>query len=116
MRVPPISRRRIEIADFNPAWPVLFGVLGQTLRRRWARWRCGLTTSAQPRWSAWPIIDVQISVAGFEPIEAFTDPLEQLGYVCRADNPERTKRYFREAAGRIFTSGALEAFPSKYRR
>ena len=49
--------------------------------------------------AAMPIIDVQISVAAFEPIEAFKDPLEQLGYVYRADNPERTKQYFREAPG-----------------
>jgi hypothetical protein len=44
-----------------------------------------------------PMIYVQISVAAFEPIEAFKDPLEQLGYVNRAENTERTKRYFREA-------------------
>ena len=98
--MPATSRRRIEIVDYNPAWPVLFGELGERCGRRWARWRCGLTTSARPRSpAAKPVIDVQISVAAFEPIEAFKDPLEQLGYVYRADNPERTKRYFREAPG-----------------
>jgi GrpB-like predicted nucleotidyltransferase (UPF0157 family) len=49
--------------------------------------------------AAKPVIDVQISVAAFEPIEAFKDPLERLGYVFRANNPERTKRYFREPPG-----------------
>jgi GrpB-like predicted nucleotidyltransferase (UPF0157 family) len=49
--------------------------------------------------AAKPVIDVQVSVAAFEPVEAFKDPLERLSYVYRADNPERTKRYFREAPG-----------------
>lgn len=30
----------------------------------------------------------------------FKQPLERPGYVYRADNPERTKRYFREPPGR----------------
>jgi GrpB-like predicted nucleotidyltransferase (UPF0157 family) len=46
--------------------------------------------------AAKPVIDIQISVADFEPLDAFRTPLERLGYVFRADNPERTKRYFRE--------------------
>ena len=53
-----------------------------------------------PGLAAKPIIDIQISVAAFEPLEAFKHPLERLGYVYRADNPERTKRYFREPPGR----------------
>lgn len=43
--------------------------------------------------------DVQISVVDFEPLDAYRRPLEALGYVLRADNPERTKRYFRETPG-----------------
>jgi GrpB protein len=43
--------------------------------------------------------DVQISVADFDPLEAFKAPLEALGYVYRADTAERTKRYFREPPG-----------------
>jgi GrpB-like predicted nucleotidyltransferase (UPF0157 family) len=50
--------------------------------------------------AAKPVIDVQVSVAAFEPLSAFKQPLERLGYVYRADNPERTKRYFREPPGR----------------
>ncbi len=52
-----------------------------------------------PGLAAKPIIDVQISIATFEPLDAFRLPLEGLGYVFRADNPERTKRYFREPPG-----------------
>jgi GrpB-like predicted nucleotidyltransferase (UPF0157 family) len=34
----------------------------------------------------------------FEPLTAFKTPLEQLGFVHRATNPELTKRYFPRAA------------------
>ncbi len=101
--MPATSRRRIEIVDYNPAWPELFGELGRTLRAALGAVALRIDhigSTAVPGLAAKPIIDVQISVAAFEPIQAFRDPLEQLGYVYRSDNPERTKRYFREAAGR----------------
>jgi GrpB-like predicted nucleotidyltransferase (UPF0157 family) len=44
------------------------------------------------------IIDVQISVESLEPME-FLDSIESLGYVWRRNNPEQTKRYFREQPG-----------------
>jgi GrpB-like predicted nucleotidyltransferase (UPF0157 family) len=102
MHVPATPRRRIEIVDYNPAWPVLFGELGQTLRAALGAVALRIDhigSTAVPGLAAKPVIDVQISVAAFEPIEAFRDPLEQLGYAYRPDNPERTKRYFREAPG-----------------
>ena len=104
----------------NPAWPVLFGELGRTLRAALGAVALRIDhigSTAVAGLATKPVIDMRISVAAFEPIEAFKDPLEQLGYVYRADNPERTKRYFPKppaAAGPISTSGALEASPSKY--
>ncbi len=56
-------------------------------------------STSVPGLDAKPIIDVQISVVAFEPVDAYRLPLERIGYVFRADNPERTKRYFREAPG-----------------
>lgn len=103
MAVPATSRRRIAIVDYNPAWPVLFGELGPKLRAALGAVALRIDhigSTAVPGLDAKPIIDVQISVAAFEPVEAFKAPLEQLGYVYRPDNPERTKRYFREAPGR----------------
>ena len=38
-------------------------------------------------------------IADFEPLDAYRLPLERLGYLFRSDNPERTKRYFRETPG-----------------
>jgi len=96
------SRRRIEIVDYNPAWPEMFGGLGRTLRAALGAAALRIDhigSTAVAGLPAKPVIDVQISVAAFEPAEAFKDPLEQLGWVYRADNPERTKRYFREPPG-----------------
>jgi GrpB protein len=74
-----------------------------------------------------PVIDVQISVAAFEPMEAFKDPLEQLGYVYRGQ-PRAHQADFREVPGssrrqvrggsredsalRIGGCGALLPFPA----
>jgi len=49
--------------------------------------------------AAKPIIDVQISVASLEPLNAYRRGLERTGFMWRSDNPERTKRYFRESPG-----------------
>ncbi|MQA85728.1 MAG: GrpB family protein [Streptosporangiales bacterium] len=102
MGVPATSRRRIEIVDYDPTWPALFGEMGGTLRAALGGVALRIDhigSTAVVGLAAKPIIDVQISVAAFEPIEAFKDPLERLGYVYRANNPERTKRYFREPPG-----------------
>jgi GrpB-like predicted nucleotidyltransferase (UPF0157 family) len=103
MGVPTGSRHVVEVVDYDPAWPGLFGETGRPMRSALGAValridHIGLTAVAGL--AAKPVIDVQISVAAFEPVEAFKDPLERLGYVYRADNAERTKRYFREAPGR----------------
>ncbi|UNK16893.1 GrpB family protein [Paenibacillus sp. N3/727] len=43
-----------------------------------------------------PVIDIQISVDSLEPMD-YRLGLEALGYIYRADNPDLTKRYFRES-------------------
>ncbi|MEA0563327.1 MULTISPECIES: GrpB family protein [Lysinibacillus] len=49
--------------------------------------------------AAKPVIDIQLSVASFTPLEAFKGPLECLDFIYRANNPDKSKRYFREAPG-----------------
>lgn len=44
------------------------------------------------------IIDIQISVKSFEPM-IYKPLMESIGYIHRADNPDKTKRYFREGIG-----------------
>lgn len=46
-----------------------------------------------------PIIDILISVSSFNQFEKIKVAIESCGYVHRADNPELSKRYFRELPG-----------------
>ena len=94
---------RVEIVLYDPAWPEQFAELGRELRAGLGDIALRIDhvgSTAVPGLAAKPIIDVQVSVAAFEPLAAFKQPLERLGYVFRADNPERIKRYFREPPGR----------------
>ncbi len=45
------------------------------------------------------MIDIQISVASFEPFDRLLKPMENLGWRWRSDNTDLTKRYFRESPG-----------------
>jgi GrpB-like predicted nucleotidyltransferase (UPF0157 family) len=95
--------RGIKVVAYDPAWPGLFAALGRELRGALGGVALRIDhigSTSVPDLAAKPIVDVQVSVASFEPLEAFKQPLERLGYVYRAGNTERTKRYFREPPGR----------------
>ncbi|WP_035324099.1 GrpB family protein [Peribacillus kribbensis] len=49
--------------------------------------------------AAKPVIDIQISVKDLAGLNEYLLPLESAGYVFHADNPELTKRFFREPPG-----------------
>ncbi|SYX83326.1 protein of unknown function [Paenibacillus alvei] len=49
--------------------------------------------------AAKPIIDIQVSVRSWDDSEHLIRQFNSIGYVHRADNPDKTKRYFREAPG-----------------
>jgi GrpB-like predicted nucleotidyltransferase (UPF0157 family) len=92
----------IEIVAYDPGWPARFTAIGGEMRGALGGVALRIDhvgSTAVPGLAAKPVIDVQISVASLEPLGAFREPLEGLGYVFRADNPERTKRYFREPPG-----------------
>lgn len=92
----------ILIAPYSPAWPARFASLGAALRSALVDVALRIDhigSTSVPGLAAKPVIDLQISVASLEPVDSFRLPLERLGYVYRADNGERTKRYFREPPG-----------------
>ena len=92
----------IRIVPYEPAWPAMFARQAAELRNALGAVALRIDhigSTAIPQLAAKPVIDVQISVADFEPLDAYCGPLERLGYVFRADNPDRTKRYFREPPG-----------------
>jgi len=92
----------VEIVPYTDEWPRRFRLLSGSMRAALGNTALRIDhigSTSVPGLAAKPIVDMQISVADFEPLEAFRLPLEGLGYVFRADNPERTKRYFREPLG-----------------
>jgi GrpB-like predicted nucleotidyltransferase (UPF0157 family) len=92
----------LTVDDYDPAWPGLFAHLGRRLRSSLGPVAVRIDhigSTAVVGLDAKPIIDVQISVASLEPVAAYRGSLEHCGFVWRADNPELTKRYFRETPG-----------------
>jgi GrpB-like predicted nucleotidyltransferase (UPF0157 family) len=92
----------VEIVDHDPGWVTAFAGLGATLRGALGAVAVRIDhigSTAVPGLAAKAVIDVQVSVRSLEPVDPFREPLVRLGYVYRADNPERTKRYFREPPG-----------------
>ncbi len=46
-----------------------------------------------------PIIDIQISVLNYDDVASYKTKIESVGFVFRDENPDKTKRYFRELPG-----------------
>jgi GrpB-like predicted nucleotidyltransferase (UPF0157 family) len=92
----------VWISPYDATWPERFAQLTQPLRQALGPVALRIDhigSTAVAGLAAKPVIDIQISVADFEPLAAYRLPLEHLRYIFRADNPNRTERYFREAPG-----------------
>ncbi|SHN46313.1 GrpB family protein [Cryptosporangium aurantiacum] len=98
----PRRRRVIEVIDYDPAWPARFVEIAVGLREALGVVALRIDhigSTSVAGLAAKPIVDVQVSVESLEPVAPFRDRLVALGLVYRSENPERTKRYFREAPG-----------------
>lgn len=92
----------VVIVPYDPGWPNRFFDLGAALRRTLGEIALRIDhigSTAVPGLAAKPVIDIQIAVASLEPQDSYRIPLEGLGYHFRPDNPDLTKRYFREPMG-----------------
>lgn len=92
----------IKIEPYNEAWPAMFAELGLAMRSALGCTALRIDhigSTSVPGLDAKPILDVQISVSSFEPFSSIREPLEAIGFLYRADNPDLTKRYFRERPG-----------------
>ena len=73
----------IRIADYDPRWPQMFEAEAQRL---WAALEGSalriehIGSTAVLGLAAKPVIDIQVSVADLEPVHAYREPLESLGY------------------------------------
>ncbi|MEU4689303.1 GrpB family protein [Actinoplanes sp. NPDC023714] len=92
----------IEIVDYDPSWPARFATVGAALRAALGPVAVRIDhigSTSVPGLAAKPVVDIQVSVDRLEPDASFREPLQELGLVFRAENPDRTKRYFRERPG-----------------
>lgn len=90
---------KVIIHPYNPEWPTLFTKSGEVLREVLGDVALRIDhigSTSVVGLDAKPIIDTQISVASFQSIDAFRAPLESLGFIHRVDNPDLTRRFFRE--------------------
>jgi GrpB-like predicted nucleotidyltransferase (UPF0157 family) len=92
----------IRVVAHDPGWPRQFAELGTRLRDALGDVALRIDhigSTAVPGLAAKPVMDIQISVAVLELADPFVVPLQRLGFVYRAENTERTKRYLREPPG-----------------
>ncbi|OPA73724.1 hypothetical protein BVG16_26910 [Paenibacillus selenitireducens] len=92
----------ILITPYDPHWTEEFRDIGTRLRHALQDVALRIDhigSTSVIELDAKPIIDIQISVSSFEPLQVYQEPMQNIGYVFRSDNPERTKRYFRESEG-----------------
>ena len=96
------EKEAVIIKPYNPKWAEMFEILrtklihhvgGQVIRVD------HIGSTAVPELAAKPVIDVQISIIDFHSMEDLKTGMKLMGFVFREDNPDLTKRYFREAVG-----------------
>ena len=93
---------QIIIVPYAAVWPEHFQELERGIRTALGDIALRIDhigSPSVPGLAAKPIIDLQVSVASFEPFDSLREPMERIGYIWRADNPDLTKRYFRESCG-----------------
>jgi GrpB-like predicted nucleotidyltransferase (UPF0157 family) len=97
-----IMADEIIIEDYNDEWPLQFHELGLMLRKSLGDIAVRIDhigSTSVPGLSAKPIIDVQVSVRQLEPMLEYKSKIEKVGFTHRSENPDLTKRYFRELPG-----------------
>jgi GrpB-like predicted nucleotidyltransferase (UPF0157 family) len=93
----------VRLVDYDPAWPSRFEAMAAELREALGDVAVRIEhvgSTAVPGLAAKPVIDVQLSVASFDPFEAYGEPLRALGYDYRSDDdPEHRFFAFSDADG-----------------
>jgi len=82
----------IEIADWSPLWSEKFQAKAADIRRALGNVALRIDhigSTAIAGMAAKPVIDMQISVAGFEPFERLLMPLNGIGYVAAGQSGSR---------------------------
>lgn len=91
-----------RIATYDSEWRVVFLKIGTQLRDSLGQLATRIDhvgSTSIVGMDAKPIVDIQISVVNFDDEETFRGKIEKLGFVLRKENPDKTKKYFRENPG-----------------
>ena len=91
-----------RIAPYNTEWITLFHEIGGKLRGSLQEHAVRIDhvgSTSIVGLEAKPIIDIQISVRNYEDVMSYQSKIESVGFVFREENPDKTKRYFRETPG-----------------
>jgi GrpB-like predicted nucleotidyltransferase (UPF0157 family) len=91
-----------RIAPYDPEWILLFKELGTRLRNQLAITALRIDhvgSTSIVGMEAKPIIDIQISVLDYDDELKYKPLIEDLGFQLRLENPDMTKKYFRELPG-----------------
>ena len=92
----------IIVVPYNDQWPREFLQVGESIRAVLGPLALRIDhigSTAIPGIAAKPVIDVQVSLKDFEDIGTIVLAMRSIGFSFRADNPDRTQRYFREMPG-----------------
>ncbi|NBD22342.1 GrpB family protein [Paenibacillus glycinis] len=95
-------RDPIVIMPYDANWPAEFNEIGSRLRHALAARALRIDhigSTAIVGLDAKPVIDIQVSVERFNDKRELAELFAELGYLLRDDNPDLTKRYFRESDG-----------------
>ena len=92
----------IRLEDWSPGWAQAF--LAKASAIRLALGDCAnridhIGSTSVPHLAAKPILDIQVSVADFDPFGPIEKAMATAGYRWRSDNPDLARRYFREQPG-----------------
>ncbi|KOY15953.1 GrpB family protein [Paenibacillus xylanivorans] len=91
-----------RIATYDAAWRQMFLETGMTLREALGETAVRIDhvgSTSIVGMDAKPIIDIQISVTNYDGLLNYKHEIEAVGFVFREENPDKTKRYFREIPG-----------------
>lgn len=93
---------KVIIAPYDVGWVDEYRELEKMIKEQMGELAVRIDhigSTAVPGLAAKPVIDIQVSVKAFEPFAPIKNALEAAGFRYMEGNPERTKRYFREAEG-----------------
>jgi GrpB-like predicted nucleotidyltransferase (UPF0157 family) len=91
-----------RISKHDPEWKNLFHDIAIKLRKSLGDLAIRIDhvgSTSVLGLDAKPIVDIQISVLDYDDLENYKTKIETVGFELRKENPDKTKRYFREIPG-----------------